>query len=164
MARITAYQAAATPAGDEFLVVAQVSSSATITASTISAAASDNSLNDSGNGFLTAGFAAGQSIRVRGFTGNAGNNVDHAVIQTATAGKLVLTGATLVDDAAGESVTVKKWDTRRLAISDAVGLAGKHAVPIMAASMQPRQSNGCAPLGYLSGASNQPDLPYLAFD
>jgi hypothetical protein len=41
---------------------------------------------------------------------------------------------------------------------------GKHAVPINAAALHPRQTNGCASLAYLSGASDQPDVPYLAFD
>ncbi len=34
----------------------------------------------------------------------------------------------------------------------------------MSSSLHPRQTNGCASLAYLTGASNQPDVPYLAFD
>lgn len=42
--------------------------------------------------------------------------------------------------------------------------SGRHMVPIMAPSMSPRQTNGCAPLAHKAGAANQPDVPYLAFD
>ena len=41
---------------------------------------------------------------------------------------------------------------------------GKHAVPIMAGSMSPKQAAGCAALAYFTGASGQPDVAYLAFD
>jgi hypothetical protein len=83
---------------------------ATKTASTISAAASDNSFNDSGNGFVTAGFAVGQTINVSGFTG-AGVVVNNSsfVITAVTAGKITIGGTdgdVIVDDAAGESVTI----------------------------------------------------------
>lgn len=44
------------------------------------------------------------------------------------------------------------------------GSAGKHGIPIMASGMTPKISGGCAALAYLTGASNQPDVPYLAFD
>lgn len=77
-----------------------------ITAATISAAAGDNSLNDSGNGFLTAGFAANQWVKVSGFTGASTTANGYFKIVTAAAGKLVVSGATLIDDAAGESVTI----------------------------------------------------------
>ena len=43
-------------------------------------------------------------------------------------------------------------------------VVGKHAVPVMAPAILPRQTSGCASLAYLSGASNQPDVAYLAFD
>lgn len=77
-----------------------------ITATTISAAASDNSYNDSGNGFVTAGFAVGDRVTVTGFTGNAANNTEDAIITSVAAGKIIVSGPTLVDDAAGESVTI----------------------------------------------------------
>jgi hypothetical protein len=85
-------------------------SAVTITASTISAAASDNSLNDSGNGFGS--FVAGMRVRVQ--TGDVGNSHFSAVLVSAAAGKLVLGGdTTLVDDAAGESVTITAWESVR---------------------------------------------------
>ena len=86
---------------------------ATITGTTISAAAADDSFNDSGNGFITAGFSVGDRITVSGFTGTVANN-DTYIIQTVAAGKITVilaTGAAaanIVDDAAGESVTIAK--------------------------------------------------------
>jgi hypothetical protein len=75
-----------------------------ITASTISAAANDNSLNDSGNGL--GGLSAYQWVYVSGFTGNAAGNNGFAKIATKAAGKITLTGKTLVDAVAGASVTI----------------------------------------------------------
>lgn len=43
------------------------------------------------------------------------------------------------------------------------GNAGRHMIPISAGSMYPRQTAGCATLAYFAGASDQPDMPYLAF-
>lgn len=76
---------------------------------TISAAASDSSYNDTGNGFLTAGFLADQIITVSGFA-NAANNGKRK-IATAAAGKLTVTNmdgspVTLVDAAASLSITI----------------------------------------------------------
>jgi hypothetical protein len=74
------------------------------TASTISAADGDNSLNDSANGFPL--FEAGSTIYVSGFTGTPANNSSYTVTSS-TVSKLVLVGTGLTDDAAGESVTVE---------------------------------------------------------
>lgn len=82
---------------------------ATKTATTISAAAADNSYNDSGNGFITAGFEVGDIIAVTGFTGNVANNITSGVITAITGGKITIGGSdgdVIVDDAAGESVTI----------------------------------------------------------
>lgn len=78
-------------------------------AATISAAASDSSYNDSGNGFLTAGFLADQIVTVSGFA-NAANNGKRKIV-TAAAGKLTVTNVdgsavTLVDAAASPSITI----------------------------------------------------------
>lgn len=105
--------AAAALTGDEIVEVTQRSATVTITAATISAAASDNSFNDSGAGFLAAGFAPGMGVESSGFTGSAGNNSDECVIVSVTAGKMVVSGVTLVDDAAGESVSITQLVTRR---------------------------------------------------
>lgn len=76
---------------------------------TFSVTASDSSLNDSGNGFLTAGFLAAHIITVSGFTAAANNG--KFKVATAAAGKLTLTDidgnpVSLVDEAAGDAVTI----------------------------------------------------------
>lgn len=79
-----------------------------ITAATISAQASDNSFNDSGDGFITAGFEVGMGVTVSGFTGSTANNLT-GIITALTAGKMTIGGTdgnAIVDDAAGESVTI----------------------------------------------------------
>lgn len=43
-------------------------------------------------------------------------------------------------------------------------MAGWQTVSISAPSLQPRSTNGCAAVAFSNGASNQPDVPYLAFD
>lgn len=70
---------------------------------TISAAAADNSLNDSANAFPE--FTVGEVITIAGFTGAAGNNGKVRVVSR-TASKIVVSGITLVNDAAGEAVTL----------------------------------------------------------
>lgn len=82
---------------------------ATKTATTISAAAADNSYNDSGAGFVAAGFQVGDEIVVTGFTGNVLNNIASGIITAVTTTKITIGGTdgdVIVDDAAGESVTI----------------------------------------------------------
>lgn len=86
---------------------------ATKTATTISAAAADNSYNDSGNGFVTAGFEVGDIVVVTGFTGSAANNIARGVLTSVAAGKIIVGGTdgdVIVDDEAGESVTIATVD------------------------------------------------------
>jgi hypothetical protein len=109
--RFFEFDDASAVAGSDKLLVSQPSSTVTYTASTLSAAASDNSLNDSANQFIAEGFTVGKTIRISGFTGAAGNN-EFARVLTVAAGKITLGGITLVDDAAGESVTLTQWDTK----------------------------------------------------
>lgn len=71
-------------------------------AATVSAAATGNSINDSANGFPNV--VAGQWIRVAGFATAANNGWFEVVSRTA--GQIVLTGGTLVDEAAGQTVTI----------------------------------------------------------
>lgn len=118
--------AAGTLDGTEIVEIVQRSATVTITDTTISAAASDNSFNDSGNGFLAAGFAAGDGVQSQGFTGDTANNSDLPVIVSVTAGKMIVSGLTLVDDAAGESVTLTKLETKR---STVAAIAGEFALP-----------------------------------
>ena len=77
-----------------------------ITATTISATASDKSLNDSGSGFSTS-IPKGSWIYVSGFTGDTSNNGWKQVSKTTapTAAKIIVE-QTLVDDGATESVTI----------------------------------------------------------
>lgn len=78
-------------------------------ASTVSAANADNSFNDSGSGFPA--LTPGQVIKVDGFTGDAANN-GFFVVVSRTAAKIVVSGGTLVDDAAGETVTISGRNMR----------------------------------------------------
>jgi len=94
---------------DLFLAALQASafvSQVTITAATISAAAVDNSYNDSGTGFT---FVVGQAVAVSGFTGNGINNIAYGIIATATTGKITIAGPAgdaIVDEAFGDTVTI----------------------------------------------------------
>jgi len=119
--------AAAALTGDEPVMLSQLSASVTITAATISAQASDNSYNDSGNGFIAAGFAVDDYVHVVGFTGDVANNIYSGQITALTAGKMTIGGTdgdVIVDDAAGESVTISKWVSRRATAQDIADLGG----------------------------------------
>lgn len=88
-------------------IVAAISPSPVRTASTISAASSDKSFNDSANGFITAGFAVGQTITTTGFA--AGGNNGSFIITAVTDGKITIggaDGAAIVTAAAGVAVTI----------------------------------------------------------
>lgn len=80
-------------------------SNVTKTASTIAFVNSNpDTITDSGNGFVTAGFTAGTKIRV---TGSASNN-SVFTIATVTAGTITLVSTdSLVAEAAGASVTIR---------------------------------------------------------
>tara|TARA_R110000782_G_C14819221_1_gene413856 strand:- start:10721 stop:11581 length:861 start_codon:yes stop_codon:yes gene_type:complete len=104
------------PGADDIIEISQLSTTVTISASTISALASDNSLNDSVNGFAAAGFASGDHVKVVGFTGDTANNIFTGEITDLAPGKMTFGGSdgdVIVDDAAGEMVTISKWVTRR---------------------------------------------------
>lgn len=123
MPRITDFDAAGTLAGGEHIHLAQPSSTVTITATTISAQASDNSFNDSGSGFA---FAVGDRVVVSGFT-NTENNLDIGVITSATASKIIIGGTdgdVIVDEAAGASVTIAKLVSRRATAQEIADLGG----------------------------------------
>lgn len=77
----------------------------TVTASTISASAADQSINDSANGFTS--LVVGQWIRVTGFA-NAVNNGVFKIVTKPTNGKITVTGGTtIINETAGPSVTVR---------------------------------------------------------
>lgn len=99
---------------DDFLEAALFgtwSSALSETNTDISAANSDSSFNSVGGTFPA--FAKGQWIEVRGFTGDVSNNGYFQISETTapTASKIVVQNATLVDDAVGESVTIKNDGT-----------------------------------------------------
>lgn len=125
---ITDMEVADTPLdGSELLEVSQRSSTVAITAITISALAADNSYNDSANGFVAAGFAVGNRVNVVGFTGNVVNNIKVGTITALAVGKITIGGTdgdVIVDDAAGESVTISKWESRQTTAQEIADLAG----------------------------------------
>lgn len=119
--------AAAALTGYEPMIVAQLSATITLTAPTISAQASDNSFNDSASGFVAAGFTANKLVHVSGFTGSGANNIYAGLVTAVTAGKLTVAGTdgdVIVDDAAGESVTITQWDTVRTTAQGVANLGG----------------------------------------
>jgi hypothetical protein len=69
-------------------------------ATTVSFVASDNSINDSGNGFGS--FVANQWVRV---TGSTNNNGFYKILTKAN-GKLTVSGKIIVDESAGASISV----------------------------------------------------------
>ena len=114
--RISELTDTGTLTGAELVELSRPSATITIAAATISAQASDNSFNDSASGFVAAGFAVGDSVRVQGFTGDVANNLFSARVTVLTGGKMTIGGSdgdAIVDDAAGESVTIAKWESWR---------------------------------------------------
>jgi hypothetical protein len=119
--RVTDLTIAESYVGTEIVEISKLSPTIKITATTISALATDNSYNDSAAGFVAAGFAVGDRVFVSGFTGNVVNNIFIGTIETLTTTKMTIespNGDVIVDDAAGESVTIIKWTTRRIALSE----------------------------------------------
>jgi hypothetical protein len=79
------------------------SSQVQVSASTLSFAATDDSINDSGGGFGS--FAVNQWVHISGFTGTASQNGFYKILTQSTS-KLTLAPAITSDDAAGEAVIV----------------------------------------------------------
>lgn len=131
--KISQLVSAGSVTGPELVEVSRLSTTVTLTAVTLSAQASDNSYNDSANGFVAAGFTVGRSVRVQGFTGNVANNIFTGIITALTAGKMTIGGAdgdVIVDDAAGESVTITAWESRRTTTQDVANLSGAASVEL----------------------------------
>lgn len=125
--RISELPAAGALTGEELIEVSQLSDTILISAATISAAATDNSFNDSADGFITAGFSVGDRVNVTGFTGDEANNLLVGAITALTAGKMTIGGTDgdgIVDDAAGETVVISKWVSRRATAQDVADLGG----------------------------------------
>jgi hypothetical protein len=113
---------AVTAAGTDRIPLARLSSTDVYTAGTISAAASDNSLNDSAASF-PGWLVPGLRINIAAFTGDTDNNHDSATVVSATTAKVVLGADTpLVDDAAGESVTITAWRSARSSVQSLLDL------------------------------------------
>lgn len=80
----------------------------TITAATLSAdeTGGEYFILDSGNALLTSGFRPGDTITISGFTGTPANNQITTITKVWADGSKMQIAGTLVDDAAGESVTI----------------------------------------------------------
>jgi len=104
-------------AGNEQVLVSQLSTTVKIEGTTISAQASDQSFNDSGGGLLSAGFQVDRKVNVIGFTsGGTVNNIYSAKITALTANKMTIggaDGAVIVDASAGDTVTITQWVSAR---------------------------------------------------
>lgn len=121
--RITDLNAGSALTGDELFEVSQPSTTVKITAATISAAAPDNSFNDSGSGFITAGFAVADRVRVISSMHSA-NNLLIGTITALTASKLTIGGSdgdVIVDETAGAIITIAKWVTKRISANNISG-------------------------------------------
>jgi hypothetical protein len=121
--------------GDELIEVSQPSATVRSSGTTFSAAAADNSINDSASGFLVDGFAAGDRVRVTGFS-TAGNNFVVGVITSVTAGKIVIGGTpapVLANEAAGAVVTVEKWTSRKVDLASALSGSGNYDIGLFVA-------------------------------
>ena len=80
----------------------------TITAATLAAVdtAGVYTITDSGNALLTSGFRPGDTITISGFTGTPANNQITTVTKVWADGSAMQIAGTLVNDAAGETVTI----------------------------------------------------------
>lgn len=74
------------------------------TNTTYAMVASGNKITDSGSAFVSDGFVANQWVYISGFTDPANNG--YFFLSSVAAGEMVLVGGTVVDEAAGDSVTV----------------------------------------------------------
>jgi len=73
-----------------------------LTGTTIAFVATGNKITDSASGFVDAGFEAGQTLIVEGSTSNDGQYI----IESVAAGEIVVSGGTITDEAAGNSITL----------------------------------------------------------
>lgn len=93
------------------------------------------------------------ALEVLGSTGIA------ARTGTDTWAQRTITGSTSITVTDGSGVS----GNPTLALS-ATHLPGKTSFQFPAESLRPRATNGCAAIAYSTGAANQPDVGYLAFD
>jgi len=125
-----------------------------ITASTISFVAGDKKILDSANGFVTAGFVAGDIIEIIGTTLNNGL----FKIKTVTAGEIVVDDSNvLVNESAGSSFIIKTEGTKTWAeLGFFVSLSGR-AIKIPGSSTTYTYTGGHATLT-LTGLSGLPTI------
>lgn len=64
----------------------------------------------------------------------------------------------------GSQIYVYASGAWTLATASGGSTQGKHSIPIMAASIRPSISGGCAPFGTIATSANQPDIGTLDFD
>lgn len=89
------------------------STAVSLTATDISASSTDNSINSVAAAFNTTNILPGHWIKISGFTGaGATANNGIAKVVSITTSKIIVSGLTLVTDAAGESVTIKGKSVR----------------------------------------------------
>lgn len=85
----------------------------TITAITLAAVSSTNSITDSGSGLFTAGFRPGDVVTISGFTESSNNGLATITSVASSGSSMIISGLTLSDESAGDSVTItangKSW-------------------------------------------------------
>lgn len=95
---------------DDFLVAALYSAgwstTVAVSATDISAANADNSFNTVAEDFTTENIAVGQWIEVRGFSTNPTNNGYFKVVSVAATKLVVSGGDALIDETAGDTITM----------------------------------------------------------
>lgn len=102
-------------AADDLTEVSQPSASTVLQATTISSADYDRSYSDSDGNFILAGFTVGMRVRVSGFAA-AGSNIASGLITSLTSERMVIggdDGETIETEAAGATVRIEKWESRR---------------------------------------------------
>ncbi|MDH4172146.1 MAG: hypothetical protein OEW90_05030 [Betaproteobacteria bacterium] len=138
----------------------------TTNAPTVQAAGSDTNVAlamiSKGTGTIRFFTAAGASEQAR--IAHVASAVNYVQVAGGATGNTVTISAEGSDANVSLTLTPKGTGVLRGTGAAAVVLAGKNAIPISAASMAPRQTNGCAFIVTTTGAANQPDVPYLAFD
>ncbi len=108
--------------GTELIEVSQPAAAVTYAAWTISAQASDNSYNDSAAGFITAGFAVGDTVRIEWPVASP-NSIFSATITDLTDSKMTIGGTdgdVIVDAAEGGYVLIQKWQSARTRLLDII--------------------------------------------
>ena len=134
--KVSELAAAGALSGDELVMISAPSAAVTLTATTISAAVDSDGAYflDSASGFIAAGFAAGDSVRVSGFT-DPDNNLFSARITALAAGVMTIggaDGASIADEAAGDSVTITRWESGRATAQDVADLGGSNRSSVTA--------------------------------